>query len=181
MRQRICRSIIVFALASLSAAQSAQAQSDEGASPRRPVEITPFVSLDSLSSVRTGAAISFAWTPRVALESEIDIDGSNDAIGTSVTLFYSMPRTGFVVPYIAGGVGIEQYPFLITFPTDINTTVSFATLRLSPTISAGAGLKVPVRDNWGVRTDVRWIGSFGERAPEHWRVFGGITFGAGRR
>jgi hypothetical protein len=175
MNQRLGRLIIVSALASLSATQSARAQNAEPV--RHPVEITPFASLDSSFSVRTGAAINFAWTPKIKIESEIEIDGSNDAFATSVAALYSMPHTVRVVPYLAAGLGLEQYAFLVTLPLGTGVPV----LRLSPTVNLGAGLNVPIGANWSLRSDVRWIGSVGERAPDHVRVFGGITFGAGRR
>lgn len=57
-----------------------------------------------------------------------------------------------------------------------------ATLPRVPFIvNAGGGVKVPVDDTWGIRTDVRWFESFGKDAAVSWRVAHGVSFGAGSR
>jgi hypothetical protein len=53
--------------------------------------------------------------------------------------------------------------------------------RTAFAINAGGGLKVPVGDNWGIRTDARWFNGLGRDAGEHWRLYNGVTFPTGRR
>ena len=43
-------------------------------------------------------------------------------------------------------------------------------------MNAGGGLRVPVDEKWGMRTDARWFKSFGRDASEHFRVSQGISF-----
>jgi hypothetical protein len=48
-------------------------------------------------------------------------------------------------------------------------------------INAGGGLKLPVNDTWGIRTDARWFNGLGRDAGEHWRLYNGVTFPTGWR
>jgi opacity protein-like surface antigen len=61
-----------------------------------------------------GAAISYAWTSRLNVETEIDSStGINqvkgEELGASVNLLYSLRGADRVRPYVAGGAGVEQY------------------------------------------------------------------------
>jgi len=47
-------------------------------------------------------------------------------------------------------------------------------------VNAGGGLKVPVDDGWGMRTDARWFKSFGRNGSEHFRVSQGVSFDVGK-
>jgi len=47
-------------------------------------------------------------------------------------------------------------------------------------MNAGGGIKMPVTDSWGIRTDARWFNGLAEGAGEHWRLYNGVTFRAGR-
>jgi len=47
-------------------------------------------------------------------------------------------------------------------------------------VDAGGGIKVPVADRWGMRTDLRWFRSVGHDASEHWRVAHGVSFRTAR-
>jgi hypothetical protein len=42
--------------------------------------------------------------------------------------------------------------------------------RAIPYLAAGAGLA------WGIRADARWSNGLAQFAPEHWRVYNGVTF-----
>lgn len=53
--------------------------------------------------------------------------------------------------------------------------------RIAFEVNAGGGLKVPVDDAWGMRTDVRWFKSFGRHAAEHWRIAQGVSFDVRKR
>jgi hypothetical protein len=45
------------------------------------------------------------------------------------------------------------------------------------TVNAGGGLKMPISENVGLRTDARWLKSIGEDGNEQFRVAQGISFG----
>ena len=143
-----------------------------------PVEITPFVSTGSVLSSRVGAAIAFAITPKLSLETEIGYRrGEIDALSSSVSLLYNLPQLGRVTPYLAGGVGLEQYGAPAVQPGGGIVALS----RMAFTVNAGGGLKVPIDDTWGFRTDARWFNGVGRDVGEHWRLYNGVTFGTGTR
>ena len=55
-----------------------------------------------------GAAIAFAFTPTLSVETEIGYrHGEIDALSSTVSLLYNLPRLGRVTPYFAGGVGLN--------------------------------------------------------------------------
>jgi opacity protein-like surface antigen len=143
-----------------------------------PVEVTPYASFGSYPSSRVGAAIAFRLTPNLSVESEVgyrqDVDGRLNA---TASLLYDLPGIGRLKPYLAAGAGLEEYATASQLPD--------GTLAVQPrtalAINAGGGLKVPVNDHWGIRTDARWFNGLGRNAGEHWRLYNGLTFPAGRR
>jgi opacity protein-like surface antigen len=142
------------------------------------VEITPFVSFGSYPSSRVGAAIAFALTPNFSVESEVGYRHTPvDSLSASASLLYQLPITGRFRPYLAGGIGLEEYATASGSPDRgiaIQRRTAFA-------INAGGGIKVPVDDTWGIRTDARWFNGAGRDAGEHWRLYNGVTYHAGRR
>jgi hypothetical protein len=145
-----------------------------GAAPARAQsEVTPFVSLGSVNSSRVGAAIRFAWTSDLSLEAEVGYRrDAIDALSTSLSLVYDGPRIGCVEPYVAGGVGLEQFAFAIGQPGGLVATQSSVGL----TLNAGGGIRVPLNDRWGYRSDVRWVNNLSRWGGENWRVYNGVTF-----
>ena len=149
---------------SVSVATAQQAADD-------PVQVTPFVSMDSRGSTPIGAAISFPVTSLFAVETEVTYRDS--ALATHASLLYDLPRLGRTRPYLAAGVGLAQlrrpifghsgYPIGSDFPVALE-------------VNAGGGIKLPVTDTWGMRTDARWFKSFGRHQSEHFRVAQGISF-----
>jgi hypothetical protein len=93
-------------------------------------------------------------------------------------LLYALPRVGRTSPYLAAGVGLHEYgaPVVAVDRSAIGTE-----RKVGLFMNAGGGLKVPVDDTWGMRTDARWFKSFGTNASEHWRVSQGISFDVGKR
>jgi hypothetical protein len=150
-----------------------------GASPARAQsEVTPFVSLGSVNSSRVGAAVRFAWTTNLSVETEVGYHHAGiDALSTSVSLIRDLPRVGRVVPYLAGGVGLEQFGTVIAQPGGLLATQS----NVGFTINAGGGVRVPVTGRWGYRSDIRWVNNLSTWGGEHWRVYNGVTFGASTR
>jgi hydroxymethylglutaryl-CoA reductase len=79
---------------------------------------------------------------------------------------------------LAGGAGLAEYgtPIVSREGSLIGTQS-----RLALEVNAGGGLKVPVDDTWGMRSDARWFKSFGRNGGEHFRVAHGISFDVGKR
>jgi len=117
-------------------------------------------------------------TPTLSVESEVgyhrDVAGR---LSAAASLLYDLPRIGLFMPYLAAGAGLEEYATALRLP---DGTLA-AQQRTALAINAGGGLKVPVDDNWGIRTDARWFNGLGRDAGEHWRLYNGVTFPTGRR
>jgi opacity protein-like surface antigen len=152
---------------------------DTAASPA--VQVTPFVSIDSRGSTPLGAAFSFPVGGNFWIETEVGYrrgEGNINALTSSANLLYDLPPIGRVTPYLATGAGLAQYgaPIVAREGSVIATEP-----RVALEVNAGGGLRVPVDDAWGMRTDARWFKSFGRHASEHWRVAQGVSFDVKRR
>ena len=174
-RQSMTTAVLVIALA--TGALPAAAQSTNTTDPA-PVEVTPYASLGSYPSPRVGAAVAFRLTPTLSVESEVgyrpDLTGR---LSATASLLYDLPRIGRFKPYLAAGAGLEEYATASKLPDGALA----AQRRTAFAINAGGGLRVPVDDNWGIRTDARWFNGLGRDAGEHWRLYNGVTLAAGRR
>jgi hypothetical protein len=114
---------------------------------------------------------------RLSLETDVAYrraEGHIHALSTSTSLLWLLPRVGQSTPYVAGGLGLAQYgaPVLASSGPPIGTEP-----RLALTVNAGGGLKMPVNDKLGLRTDARWFKSFGLQGSEQFRVAQGVSFG----
>lgn len=176
--------IMVFALAMCAPPARAQepsaAPAPQAAKPAG-IEVTPFVSLDSRGTTPVGAAVSFPLNSIFSVEAEVGYrrgEGNLNALSSSANLLYMLPRLGRTTPYLATGAGLAQYgaPIVSRGGALIGTEP-----RIAFEVNAGGGLKVPVDDSWGMRTDARWFKSFGRNASEHWRVSHGILFDVGKQ
>ena len=175
MRGAMCAALFAVAVAAVPA----YAQSPDDDSVSRPaVEVTPFVSMGSQRASRIGAAIAFAWTSAISLEAEMGYrhgEGGIHALDSSLSMLYHLPRVWRVTPYLAAGGGLAQYGSLTTAPNG----VFFTQPRMTLTVNAGGGVKVPVTERVGFRSDARWVKGFGRGSGEHWRVYNGMTVGVG--
>lgn len=152
-----------------------------GAQDAKPVEVTPYVGFGSAAASPVGVAVTFPVTSKLGVETDVAYrrgEGEIRALSTSASLLYSLPRVGQATPYVAGGVGLSQYgaPVFSSNGQPIGTEA-----RLAMTVNAGGGLKMPVNEKVGLRTDARWFKSFGRQGSEQFRVAQGISFGAGKR
>ena len=95
---------------------------------------------------------------------------------SSVSLLYDLPSIGRVTPYVAGGIGVEQYGAVAQSPFGLATVK-----KTTFTLNAGGGVSIPIDEAWGFRADARWSNGLGMQAPERWRVYNGVTFGPGGR
>ena len=176
---RMTLAVSIFAaLPALAQSQAIPAAADSSA---RAIEVTPFVSLGSPGSTPVGAAISFPLSDHLSLEAEVGYrrgEGRLHALSSNASVLWTLPRVGATVPYLAAGVGLAEYGAPIIgregMPIATQPLVAF-------TVNAGGGLKVPVDDSWGMRTDARWFKSYGRHASEHWRVAHGISFDVAKR
>jgi hypothetical protein len=142
------------------------------------VEITPHVSVGSAASSGFGAAIRWSLGANLSIEGETgQRRGEVNALGANVSLLFDLPGIGRVTPYVASGVGLDQYGYAVGSPQGGLVTQAGTAL----TVNAGGGIRVPIDNKWGVRTDARWFNGVGKKSPERWRVYNGVTFGPGRR
>ena len=176
--------VIVVSAWTISAVPASAQDTNGAPAPKtvsRAVEVTPFVSIDSRGSSPVGAAISVPLGSRLSIESEVGHrrgEGGLNALSSSANLLYVLPRIGRTTPYLATGAGLAQYgaPIISTKGPVIGTDA-----RIALEVNAGAGVKVPVHETWGMRTDARWFKTFGRDASEHWRVSHGISFDVRKR
>ena len=152
-----------------------------GAQDATTVEVTPYVALGSAAASPVGTAVTFPVTSTLSVETDVAYrrgEGDINALSSSVSLLYSLPRIGQSTPYIAGGVGLSQYGApVFSFSGPPIGTVS----RVALTVNAGGGLKMPMNEKLDLRTDARWFKSFGRQGSEQFRVAQGISFDVGKR
>jgi hypothetical protein len=162
--------------ASLASAQDLAATPPPLTTVSPSVQVTPFVSIDSRGSTPIGATVSFPIGASFSLETELGYrrgEGDMNALHSGLNLLYDLPRVGRVTPYLATGVGLAQYGVPIV---SRNSSVIGTAPRVGLEMNAGGGVRVPVDEKWGMRTDARWFKSFGRDASEHFRVSQGVSF-----
>jgi opacity protein-like surface antigen len=173
-RQSLTAAVFVSVLATGGLPAAAQSTDTDKTAP---VEVTPYASLGSYPSSRVGVAVAFRLTPTLSVESEVGYRRDMASrLSVTASLLYDLPRIGRFMPYLAAGAGLEEYSTASQLPDGalaVQRRTAFA-------INAGGGFKVPVDDNWGIRTDARWFNGLGRDAGEHWRLYNGVTFPTGR-
>ncbi len=147
----------------------------------RAVEVTPYVALGTAGASPVGTAVTFPITSALAIETDVTYrqdEGNIHALSMNANLLWFLPRAGRTTPYVIGGVGLAQYgtPVAGADGVPIGTQP-----RLAMTVNAGAGLKTPVNDKVGLRTDARWFKSPGRYGSEQFRVAQGVSFDLGKR
>jgi hypothetical protein len=163
--------IVVFTLGALPVgAQEAQA-----------VEVTPYVAVGSAGASPLGAAVTFPLTSTLSLETDVAYrrgEGRIHALSTSTSLLFALPRVGQATPYVAAGVGLQQYgaPVFSSTGPPVGTE-----RRVALTMNAGGGLKMPMSKALDMRTDARWLKSFGRQGSEQFHVAQGISFDVHKR
>jgi hypothetical protein len=168
------RSVAVVLVAMLAVATSARAQDDGtqagfSATP----EITPYAFLGSNGSSGVGAAVRWPLPNRFSVEVETGSRLSDVARMTAnFSLLFDLPEIGRATPYVAAGVGLDQYAYAETAPSEVMVAESGAALS----VNAGGGVRVRGNETWGMRTDARWSNGIGRKAPERWRLYNGVTF-----
>lgn len=168
-------SLAMMACVTGSATAQTESAHDTAAPPS--VTITPFVSLGSPYSSRVGGAIAFPVNKETSLEAEFGYRRQElNAVSAHLSLVRDLPSVGRIKPYLAAGIGLEEYGAPLPQPNGTVATLG----RMALSVNAGGGVKVPVDETWGIRADARWFNGIGDQAGEHWRLFNGVTFKTGR-
>ena len=144
------------------------------------IEVMPYVSLDSRGMIPIGTAVSFPLNSTFSIETEVGYrraEGNLNALSTSASLLYNLPKLGSVTPYLAAGVGIAQYGSPIITPRGVIGTQSAMAFELN----AGGGIKVPMDNSMDFRTDARWYKTFGRNSADHFRISNGVSFDVGKK
>jgi hypothetical protein len=158
----------LLALPALAGAQSSEA-------PEPGVELVPYVGLGSSASFGAGTAVR--WPLVGNLSAEIDTSYRKAEIGalnTSANLLFDLATFGRVTPYVAAGIGLDQYGTPESTPHGI-----LSRGRTGLAVNAGGGVRVRGDNRWGVRSDARWINGLGSKSGEGWRLSNGLTFRPG--
>jgi hypothetical protein len=162
----------LLAMAGTSRAQEAPDPAARG----RPVEVTPYVLMGSAGAVGGGAAVRWPMGSRLGLELESDVrQDAITAAAIALSLVYDLPAIGRVTPYVAASVGLQQHAKPIFTPEGIGVGTGTAL-----TLGTGGGVRVPVNDRWGVRTDARWTHGVGRSEADQWRISNGATIKTGK-
>ncbi len=152
------------------------ASAQSGSASPSGVEVTPYVSLGSAASWGAGGAVRWPLVGALSLEVDTSVRQAEiTALNVSANLLYDVATVGRVTPYVAAGIGLDQYGT----PEVTDAGVKSAG-RTGVAVNAGGGVRVRADDNWGVRADARWINGLGGKSPERWRVYNGVTFRPGR-
>jgi hypothetical protein len=170
-----CRSAVFVLVALTFAAATVWAQDAQT------VEVTPYVGLGTAGASPVGMAVTFPLTSTFGLEMDVAYrrgEGDINALSTSASLLYFLPRFGQSTSYVAAGIGLAQYgaPVFGASGFPIGTAPSVAL-----TMNAGGGLKMPINEKLDLRTDARWFKSFGRQGSEQFRVAQGVSFDVGKR
>jgi opacity protein-like surface antigen len=168
----------VLAVQTAAHAQTSGDGTDGRGSPGRPIEITPYVLMGSGPASGAGAAVRWPLVSRFGIELETELKRAEiTAVNVALSLVYDLPAIGPVTPYAAAGIGLERFGKALHRPGGEPLRGSDTGL----TVNAGGGVRVPVNDRWGVRSDARWIYGSGRDAPDQWRVYNGATVAVGGR
>jgi opacity protein-like surface antigen len=148
--------------------------------------VTPFLgssfgtSNDLGNSLTLGAALGYDLTSNLGFEGELgyvfDVVGDDTNVDWSLTNFSANAVYHFdvrrVTPYATLGLGVERSnlsiddpDILALYPPDSNEI----------TYNFGGGLKYPLSERFLARADIRRFQST-DLAPDHWRVYAGLTW-----
>lgn len=191
---RFCRTLVTGGalfgtLALMPSAAQAQAQAavyGQSVAEPRTVTVTPFVAVsfgtsNNLgSSLGVGAAVGYDWTRNLGVEVELghvfDVAGDDDNLDWSLTnisanviYHFDVPR---LTPYATLGLGWERSSPKFDLIDPAALTIGRST---EVAWNFGGGVKVPFGDRLLARGDLRRF-QVNDLAPNHWRLYGGLTF-----
>ena len=178
--------VIISALALTPATARAQSAGAQSIAEPNTVTVTPFVSAsfgtsNNLgSSLGIGAAVSYDWTRNLGFEVDFgrvfDVAGDDDnldwaltTVTANVVYHFDVPR---VTPYATVGLGVERSSPDFEVPDPVALTPGPST---ETAWNVGVGAKMPVGGRLLARADLRRF-QVNDTAPDHWRLYGGVTF-----
>lgn len=179
----VSRVLAVFTFMGVLMSGTARAQSV--AEPKT-VTVSPFVSTsfgtsnDLGSSLGIGVAVGYDLTSNLGFEFELgrvfDVAGDDDNLDYKLTTISGNAIYHFDVarftPYATVGLGWERAnpdvenpdPLVLYPPSSTEVAWNF-----------GGGVKVPINARILARADLRRF-QVNDLAPDHWRLYGGLTF-----
>ena len=180
-RSTLCSAALLAAVAFSPTSSSAQTVIEPNT-----VTVTPFVSAsfavsqDLGGSLGIGAGIGYDLTQNLGFEFEVarvfDVAGDDENLDWSLTnitgnviYHFNVPR---VTPYAALGLGWERSRLDFEVPDPAALTTPSST---EVAWNIGGGVKVPVGERFLGRADIRRF-QVNDLAPDHWRLYGGLTF-----
>lgn len=192
MRSVCVRSGIFFMLAAailLFSARGASAQTVTQAgtwtaSPFLGVSFGTSNNLDS--SLGLGVGVGYDLTSNLGFEGEFghvfDVQGDSDNIDWSITnisgnVLYHFNLRGKATPYATFGLGWERSSVDIENP---DPAALYPASSTEVAFNFGGGVKYRVSDRLLARGDLRRFQA-NDLAPDHWRLYGGLTFELAKR
>jgi opacity protein-like surface antigen len=180
----LIRSFIGAGFAALALAIPSTVRAQQTAVEPNTVTVTPFLSVsfgtpNNLgSSLGIGAGVGYDWTENLGFEFAaarvFDVAGDDDLVDWSLTNFsgnviYHFSRVPRFTPYATFGLGWERSNVDLDDPDiDLESSTEVAW-------NVGGGVKYPLTDRLVARADLRRF-QVNDDAPDHWRLYGGLTF-----
>jgi opacity protein-like surface antigen len=182
---RLCGSGMLFILVGISAlvapAASAQSVAEAKTWTATPLLSATFgTSGDLGSSGGIGAALGYDLTSNLGFEGELahtfdvagkdaDVDWSVTTVSANAVYHFDVKR---VTPYATFGLGFERSSIDVKVPERL---ALYAPSSTEVTYNFGGGAKYPLSDRLLARADLRRFQAT-DLAPDHWRLYGGLTF-----
>ncbi len=171
---------IVAVLAGWSMPAAAQSLAEP-----RGVTVTPFLSTsfgtsnDLGSSLGLGVAVGYDLTRNIGFEFDLgrvfDVAGDDDNIDHKLTTISFNAIYHFdvkrVTPYATLGIGWERSSLDIDNPDPL---VLYAPSSTEVAWNLGGGVKYEINNRLVARGDIRRF-QVNDLAPDHWRLYGGLT------
>jgi opacity protein-like surface antigen len=138
------------------------------------------------SSLGLGVAVGYDLTSNLGFEGEFghvfDVQGDSDNIDWSLTNFsgnvlYHFDLRGPVTPYATFGLGWERSSVDVDNP---DPAALYPASSTEVAYNFGGGVKYRFSDKLLARADLRRFQS-NDLAPDHWRLYGGLTFELAKR
>lgn len=182
----ICIVVMAFMLAGAKGA-AAQSVAEAGTWTATPFVGVSFGTSNSLdNSLGLGVAVGYDLTSNLGFEGELghvfDVVGDNDNVDWSITnisanALYHFDVRGGVTPYATFGLGWERSGIHVDVPDPV-ALYPGSTTEIA--YNFGGGVKYKMTDRLLARADVRRFQA-NDLAPNHWRVYGGLTFTLAKR
>lgn len=181
-RSLVFRAATIAALAFVPVAANGQSVAEPNT-----ITVTPFLSASfgtsggAGNSLGLGAAVGYDLTRNLGFEFEVgrafDIAGDDANLDWSLTNFsvnalWHFDVPGRITPYGTFGLGWERSNLSFEDPDPLALTIPSST-ELAWNI--GGGVKTEINDRFLARGDLRRFQA-NDFAPDHWRLYGGVTF-----